>query len=266
MGRTSGKAGGFIAAALILWDVVLLALGVRLGKSSSQRAVEAKANADGVQRQGLDSLREGRSVSDYLSPSPGTPHCPTGAREGSHARADISPCFSSCSSCRSLPSLRRGQGQIWPVPSATGPACISHSHPLWECVSHHLVSPCIRSPPAWAAVAILGAAIGPLCTGWPNPLRMLSGFALTHPEEPRALHSLWAFGHRNRDSLSLTALISMAQSLTVAERLKNLGHVEALMMHPSPWGDRLGVMPVPLPGSWCPAHPRWELRGLFPIF
>lgn len=41
----------------------------------------------------------------------------------------------------------------------------------------------------------------------------------------------------------------MAQSLTVAERLKNLGHVEALMMHPSPWGDRLGVMPVPLPGS-----------------
>ena len=129
-----------MAAALIPGNAVLLAVGVRLGKSSSRRAVEAKVNADGVQRQASDSVREDRSVLDYWSLSPGTPRCPTGAREGSCGRADVSPCFSSCSFCWFLSSLRQGWGQIWPVPSVRGPTCVSHSQttlcplvlgPLW---------------------------------------------------------------------------------------------------------------------------------------
>lgn len=119
---------------------MLLALGVSLGKSSSPRAVAAKVNADEVHRQGLDCLGEDRSALGYLSPSPGTPCCPTTAREGSHSGADVSPCFSSCSSCRSLPSLRQGWGQIWPISGVRGCTCISHSQitscphisgPLW---------------------------------------------------------------------------------------------------------------------------------------
>ena len=109
-----------------------------------------------------------------------------------------------------------------------------------------------------------------MCTGWPNPLRILSGFAVTHPREPRVFCSLWAFGHRNRDSLSLTTLISVARSPAGAERLRNLGHMEAPMMHPSPWGDCLGatahvsasawelMLSMPQVGTAAPTAPVWE--------
>lgn len=122
-------------------------------------------------------------------------------------------------------------------------------------------------------MAFSGAAIGPLCTGWPNPLCILSGFALIHPGQPRVLRSSWAFGHRNRDSLPLTALISMAQSLMGAERLRNLGCGGALTMHPSPWGDHPGAMAhvpasawelmpsTPQVGAVAPAAPMWEGSG-----
>lgn len=110
-------------------------LRVKLRESSSRYAVEAKVNADGVQRKGLDCLGEGRSALDYLALRPGSPCCPTRAREGSHIGTDISPCFSSCSSCHSLPSW----GQIWSVPSTRGPTCVSHCQ-VTSCPLHQVPS------------------------------------------------------------------------------------------------------------------------------
>ena len=113
--------------------------GVRLGKSSSQPAVEAQENEDGVLRQGLDTPGEGRSASGYLTLRLGAPCCPTGAREGSHAGADTLVFAVLLLPVSATPKTGLEPEQA--SPQYEGPH-------LYLTLSSHLRSPCIRSPPA----------------------------------------------------------------------------------------------------------------------